>query len=61
MQQACQNLQQHADFRNFCKMDVHNGVTNYMRNLQSAQVKQCPNEVEDGKGKIPSKLRFNFL
>ncbi|XP_060655903.1 LOW QUALITY PROTEIN: tRNA pseudouridine(38/39) synthase [Drosophila nasuta] len=41
MQSACQLLQRHADFRNFCKMDVHNGVTNYMRNLQHAVVKPC--------------------
>ncbi|KAI8124031.1 tRNA pseudouridine(38/39) synthase [Lucilia cuprina] len=46
MQKACLLLQRHADFRNFCKMDVHNGVTNYMRNLQSASVHLCPNESE---------------
>lgn len=38
---ACQLLVNHSDFRNFCKMDVHNGVTNYMRNLQAAQIKPC--------------------
>ncbi|EDV55563.1 tRNA pseudouridine(38/39) synthase [Drosophila erecta] len=41
MSQACDLLERHADFRNFCKMDVHNGVTNYMRNLQSARVVAC--------------------
>lgn len=41
MQEACGLLVRHADFRNFCKMDVHNGVTNYMRNLQSARVQAC--------------------
>jgi len=41
MQEACVLLERHADFRNFCKMDVHNGVTNYMRNLQSARVQAC--------------------
>ncbi|XP_017077137.2 tRNA pseudouridine(38/39) synthase [Drosophila eugracilis] len=41
MQEACNLLVRHADFRNFCKMDVHNGVTNYMRNLQSARVEAC--------------------
>ncbi|XP_016968118.1 tRNA pseudouridine(38/39) synthase [Drosophila biarmipes] len=41
MQEACRLLVRHADFRNFCKMDVHNGVTNYMRNLQSARVQAC--------------------
>jgi len=43
MQTACQLLVNHGDFRNFCKMDVHNGVTNYMRNLQVAQIKPCDN------------------
>lgn len=43
MQKACQLLKTHGDFRNFCKMDVHNGVTNYIRNLQSANVHPCPN------------------
>ncbi|XP_005177562.1 tRNA pseudouridine(38/39) synthase isoform X2 [Musca domestica] len=43
MQKACKLLQIHGDFRNFCKMDVHNGVTNYIRNLQAANVLPCPN------------------
>ncbi|KAM7342856.1 tRNA pseudouridine(38/39) synthase isoform 1-T3 [Cochliomyia hominivorax] len=47
MQKACLLLQRHADFRNFCKMDVHNGVTNYMRNLQFASVQLCPNESDN--------------
>ncbi|KAI8035852.1 tRNA pseudouridine(38/39) synthase [Drosophila gunungcola] len=41
MQEACNLLVRHADFRNFCKMDVHNGVTKYIRNLQSARVQAC--------------------
>lgn len=45
MREACQLLACHGDFRNFCKMDVHNGVTNYMRNLQAAQIKQCDETV----------------
>ncbi|KAH8254169.1 hypothetical protein KR032_008779 [Drosophila birchii] len=44
MQEACDLLVRHADFRNFCKMDVHNGVTNYMRNLQSANVAAADSE-----------------
>ncbi|KAH8299559.1 hypothetical protein KR044_002780, partial [Drosophila immigrans] len=47
MRSACQLLMRHADFRNFCKMDVHNGVTNYMRNLQHAQVKPCDETTSD--------------
>ncbi len=26
------------DFRNFCKMDVHNGVVNYVRTVKSVEV-----------------------
>ncbi|ALC42430.1 CG3045, partial [Drosophila busckii] len=44
MRSACQLLISHSDFRNFCKMDVHNGVTNYMRNLQSARIMQCEHQ-----------------
>lgn len=47
MQKACVLLQRHADFRNFCKMDVHNGVTNYMRNLQLAGIHLCPSESDE--------------
>ncbi|XP_075165693.1 tRNA pseudouridine(38/39) synthase isoform X2 [Haematobia irritans] len=49
MQQACKLLQTHGDFRNFCKMDVHNGVVNYMRNLQSANVYPCPNGQDENR------------
>ncbi|XP_068145910.1 tRNA pseudouridine(38/39) synthase [Drosophila tropicalis] len=51
MQEACQLLVKHADFRNFCKMDVHNGVTSFMRNLQAARVQPCEetlNEKDSG-------------
>ncbi|EDV37016.1 uncharacterized protein Dana_GF13245 [Drosophila ananassae] len=47
MQEACNHLVRHADFRNFCKMDVHNGVTNYTRNLQSARVEACEETLTD--------------
>ncbi|XP_013119513.2 tRNA pseudouridine(38/39) synthase [Stomoxys calcitrans] len=57
MQRACNLLQTHGDFRNFCKMDVHNGVTNYMRNLQSASVHACPN----GKDEYKSGYSMYFL
>lgn len=46
MQKACALLERHTDFRNFCKMDVHNGVTNYVRNLRSASVHLCTSESE---------------
>ncbi|XP_034650501.1 tRNA pseudouridine(38/39) synthase [Drosophila subobscura] len=41
MQEACKLLVGHSDFRNFCKMDVHNGVTKFIRNLQAARVAPC--------------------
>ncbi|KAH8277892.1 hypothetical protein KR018_009680 [Drosophila ironensis] len=47
MQEACKHLVRHADFRNFCKMDVHNGVTNYTRNLQAAKVVTCEERTSD--------------
>ncbi|XP_001362058.1 tRNA pseudouridine(38/39) synthase [Drosophila pseudoobscura] len=41
MREACKLLVGHSDFRNFCKMDVHNGVTKFIRNLQAARVEPC--------------------
>uniref|UniRef100_A0A1B0B7B8 tRNA pseudouridine synthase n=1 Tax=Glossina palpalis gambiensis TaxID=67801 RepID=A0A1B0B7B8_9MUSC len=46
MQDACKLLQRHTDFRNLCKMDVHNGVTNYVRHIEAANVRLCPHENE---------------
>jgi len=56
MQEACGLLVRHADFRNFCKMDVHNGVTNYMRNLQSARVQAC-----EEAGALRREFRMAFI
>ncbi len=39
MSQAAQRLVGHHDFRNLCKMDVGNGVTNYLRNIISTELK----------------------
>lgn len=44
MQTGCELLARHTDFRNFCKMDVNNGVTNYIRQVFKATVQRC--EVE---------------
>lgn len=55
MRKACDLLVRHADFRNFCKMDVHNGVTNYMRNLQSARVEACDQTNHTNSGLFLSK------
>lgn len=39
MQEACKFLVGSHDFRNLCKMDVGNGVVNYMRRLDSVDIK----------------------
>lgn len=41
MQQACKYLIGSHDFRNLCKMDVGNGVTNYIRRLDNVEIKQA--------------------
>ncbi|XP_037953824.1 tRNA pseudouridine(38/39) synthase [Teleopsis dalmanni] len=50
MRAGCKLLERHTDFRNFCKMDVHNGVTNYTRNLKKADIHLCPNETDNNRG-----------
>lgn len=54
MQKGCELLARHTDFRNFCKMDVNNGVTNYIRRVykatvQRCEVEQCERDAVDGK------------
>jgi tRNA pseudouridine38/39 synthase len=39
MQEASKNLLGVHDFRNLCKMDVQHGVTNYIRRLNSVEIK----------------------
>lgn len=39
MQEACTHLVGSHDFRNLCKMDVGNGVVNYIRRLDNVQIK----------------------
>uniref|UniRef100_A0A1A9WIV0 tRNA pseudouridine synthase n=1 Tax=Glossina brevipalpis TaxID=37001 RepID=A0A1A9WIV0_9MUSC len=46
MQEACKLLQRHTDFRNLCKMDVNNGVTNYVRHIEEANIHLCSHENE---------------
>lgn len=43
MKIGCNYLIGEHDFRNFCKMDVNNGVTNYRRNILRAQITHSPN------------------
>jgi tRNA pseudouridine38/39 synthase len=39
MQEACKHLVGSHDFRNLCKMDVGNGVVNYIRRLDHVEIK----------------------
>ncbi|XP_067633581.1 tRNA pseudouridine(38/39) synthase [Eurosta solidaginis] len=65
MQKACELLGRHTDFRNFCKMDVNNGVTNYIREIFKASVQRCEvehnnsKEEEDGYAMYMLEIRAN--
>lgn len=41
MNKAIQHIVGTHDFRNFCKMDVANGVVEYFRRIVSANIKIC--------------------
>lgn len=41
MQEGASYLIGTQDFRNLCKMDVSNGVTEFKREILSAVIKQC--------------------
>jgi tRNA pseudouridine38/39 synthase len=48
MEEACKSLLGAHDFRNLCKMDVGNGVVNYIRRIDIATIKEATkNETED--------------
>lgn len=48
IEQACKNLLGSHDFRNLCKMDVGNGVVNYIRRIDIATIKEATKgETED--------------
>jgi tRNA U38,U39,U40 pseudouridine synthase TruA len=42
MRDAARRLEGEHDYRNFCKMDINNGVTNYTRRIMSFTVDQKP-------------------
>lgn len=50
MNEAAQYLVGHHDFRNFCKMDVGNGVVRFDRTVTEARVESrvIPDESESG-------------
>lgn len=46
MNQAGQRLLGEHDFRNFCKMDVNNGVTNYVRNIELVKAEEFSQDLD---------------
>lgn len=46
MQNASQKLLGVHDFRNFCKMDVGNGVTEFIRNIFEIKIEPLSNDLE---------------
>ncbi|EDW01249.1 tRNA pseudouridine(38/39) synthase [Drosophila grimshawi] len=61
MRMACDLIVCHGDFRNFCKMDVHNGVTNYMRNLQAARIQACEGTAVEVENDLNSGYTMYYL
>lgn len=55
MKKACEALIGTHDFRNLCKMDVNNGVTNFTRKVISADIhKSCTENTEKGCTLLPN-------
>lgn len=50
MRQACSYLVGTHDFRNLCKMDVANGVVNYLRTIIFADIEECRSQIQDSTG-----------
>ena len=46
MEDACKRLEGTHDFRNLCKMDVGNAVTNYVRRINKVAVRAITNRLE---------------
>lgn len=51
MQEGAKHLVGTHDFRNFCKMDVGNGVMDFQRDIHSIDIRPCPHSVKDNTGK----------
>lgn len=47
MKLGCTHLEGVHDFRNLCKMDVGNGVVNFMREIRSAKIHLASNSLID--------------
>lgn len=52
MNEAAQHLIGEHDFRNFCKMDVENGVTNFVRSIRRVDLKEINGSNEEETGKL---------
>lgn len=50
MKEGCKFLIGSKDFRNLCKMDVHNGVTKFIRHVKSADVLPCQDQNPNNQG-----------
>lgn len=50
MQEGCKFLIGSRDFRNLCKMDVHNGVTKFIRHVKSANILPCQDQSVNKEG-----------
>lgn len=48
MKKAASYIEGTHDFRNFCKMDVKNGVTEFIRHIQSVQIESFSQNDSDG-------------
>ena len=46
MREAAKYLVGEKDFRNLCKMDVANGVTNFIRKIISVKLQPLPTELD---------------
>lgn len=47
MQQACDHLVGIHDFRNLCKMDVQNGVVEFVREIKAANIREATKSLSD--------------
>lgn len=52
MRTALQYLIGTHDFRNFCKMDVANGVVTFIRNIMLAEINPCPDSAVNSRKNI---------
>mgnify|MGYP002715732508 CR=1 FL=1 len=64
MREAAKSLLGSHDFRNLCKMDVANGITNFNRNIIYADIKPCSFLLEKQSGNFKntySNIKVSFI